>query len=201
MTKAQTVKVLGVEKFLVALSAPIGWKKEIYEHSDGWNGKGVKYPAVRFQPMIGDIEINIVIRAPKETRFSIGDGHVYFDTAKGRMSFDRIGVDDSFYIDAEDTPASVALIFKEQLNRIEECRARLARSLTVPGLGYNLTPERLAEYQVVLKAGHSIRLAPSGFGIGHILSTRRGRYSHPAGAAINDFFKVGPLHIEAFDHD
>lgn len=195
--KLPTLRTLGIKKFLNAVPAPDGFTKEIYRENIGWSEKSGTRPAVRFRT--SDIEIQIVMGDMNS--YSVGDGHTLFDTAKGRMSFDRTGVEDSFYVDADDTLAAVNAKLQKQINRIAETRARLARSVTVPHYGYNLTPERLAEHQLTLRKGGRVQLAPAGFGTGHTFSMRPSRWAHPCRDDVNNFFGIGMLFVETFDHD
>jgi hypothetical protein len=193
----KTLRTLGIKKFLNALPAPDGFTKEIYREKIGWHKKSITRPAVRF--CTNDVEIQIIMGDMDSG--SAGDGHTFFDTVKGRKTFDRTGVEDSFYIEAEDTLAAASAKVQEQINRIAESRARLTRSVTVPHYGYNLTLERLAEHQLTLRKGGRVQLAPAGFGTGHTFSMRPSRWAHPCRNDVNNFFGIGMLFVETFDHD
>lgn len=207
MNARNTIK--DAKTFLEALATPDWFAKTITEHK---SDSGKMIITAVFAMIKNEIEITIymypdeIARAQKEkSRFfgSLGDGHTSFDTSKGRMTFDRHGVEDSFYVEADDTVETVNAKIVEQIQKVTLSRERLARSLTMPDYGYNLTPERLEKERDTLRRGGVARFAPSGFGTGHLISTKpRGRYNCVrASQALIDFFGVGVLFVETFDHD
>lgn len=128
-------------------------------------------------------------------------GTTGFKTEKGYYStFDRIGVEDSFYGSDCKYPLIHELI-NEQFERIVKKRELLARVTTIPGLGWSVTPERKEAISQKLKAGKSETFLPSGFGTGKTISTRKTRGSVPALAETAAFFGVDKLYVTRFDHD
>jgi hypothetical protein len=137
-----------------------------------------------------------------ESRFAlVASGHTRFQTAKGQMSFDRLGIEDSFYISADDSAADLNETIAAQLKRIEASRARLAISENIPVLGYSVTPERKAQVTAKLKAGKSETFYPSGMGTAHRIATRKTRYANPLPTSVAEFFGVAKLYVETLDHD
>lgn len=198
-------KITNYKKFLEALTVPEGFSKEIYTYDRDWDRFNPKVPALK---ITGDgVEILVIMdgtKRPPKKAWAIASGHTSFDTSKGRMSFDRTGVEDSFYVDWDDTLEMVNEKISRQLEKVAASRERLTKAVTVPVLGYNLSPERFEQYKATLKAGKTVSMDPSGFGTGHLLSTkpRLARYGvKKADPKINEFFGVGPLWIEEFDHD
>lgn len=122
-------------------------------------------------------------------------------------TFDRIGVESSFYFHRTDTVETVRAKFAEHLTRIATQRERSARSVTVPEIGYSITPATKAQHTAALKSGSSISFSPSGFGTGYTLTlasrrrTRLGYGTRMAGTALNEFFGVGALLVETRDCD
>ncbi|MBI4471438.1 MAG: hypothetical protein HY646_02145 [Acidobacteria bacterium] len=187
------------------LKVPDGFVKSGYVvpawRKDTAPGHGVKLERPN------DVEIRIEFDGcppePGSAWSILATGHVGFETPKGRFSFDRRGVEDSFYVDVGDTVESVDQKIAEQLERVEEARRRLARSVTVPGLPrpFELSPETLSTYREHLKAGRPVSLTPSGFGIGYSISPRRSSYAKPASPALAAFFGTGPLFVSEMDCD
>jgi hypothetical protein len=191
---------LGADGFLNALATPAGFTRE--RCLDTWPGQK-SHPAL---VLAGDgVTIRVVLDG-LDDEWSAGTGHTTFTTAKGERTFDRTGVEDSFYLSHDATVASVDAEVASQLQRVAESRARLLRSETVPGLpgAWSVTPERKAEIAAALKAGRRHDFRPAGFGTGYSVGTKPvHRYS---GAALprvtSDFFGVkGTLYYETLDCD
>ncbi len=141
--------------------------------------------------------------------WSLASGHVSFSTSQGTRTFDRYGVEDSFYIDNPlkwGTTDDVVEKANEQIlafieTKIPEARARVDRSERIPGIPFDVTPETKARVTEQLKAGTPYRFMPSGFGTGYVLSTKRTRYSKRAERATEKFLSVTPVYVETFDAD
>lgn len=200
-----------VVAFFAALATPPGFSKETYTET-GWDMTSTPAPAVVFRNLDAEPGTEIkLIMDPKPTEYELqnsfgirGSGHTTFYTSKGRMTFDRRGVDDSFYVTNRDDVESVNATIAAQIARVAESRARLATCLTMPKYGYNVTPEILERDRDLLKRGLVARYAPAGFGTGHFFARSRNRvsrYAVRADKTVEDFFAVGPLFVETFDHD
>jgi hypothetical protein len=133
-------------------------------------------------------------------------GHVYFKREDGReVSFDRHGVEDSFYIDESPQYAHVTdqanFIVKHTLEkRIPEALARSANMIQVPGIPFRINKDKKdAIRKQIQTGGHSF--TPSGFGTGYRVSARQTRWSKRAARATETFFSLSPLYIETFDCD
>jgi hypothetical protein len=134
-------------------------------------------------------------------------GHVTFTTKLGTRTFDRLGVDDSFYINPPEKgePGIVEssnTTILEQLERITKSRETMERSETVPQIGFTVTPERKAEVTRQLKAGKTFSFTSSGFGTGYLLMTRpTSRYSERAKPELAKFFDVPAVYFDRMDCD
>lgn len=169
------------------------------------------YPAYRQLTLESeDVKIWITFGpdSDRHEAWIFGSGHVEFDTSEGRRSFDRYGVEDSFYIDGPksstvDSPADQAneAIRHALQERIPEVRARLARSVSVPGIPFMLTPEGKEQVASMLRERGTYSFMPSGFGTGYELSTRANGWGGRATKATEEFFGVGPLWVSTFDAD
>ena len=172
------------------------WEEERHWHS----GKAEPRPILRFE---GDGVTIDFIPARQVSRWSHEDGHgsVNFDTAQGRRTFDRRGVDDSFQWRKTH---SLDKIINGQLAKVETSRARLAASVPVPGLpgGWVVTDERKTEVTAKLKAGREATFTPAGFGIGYRLTTRPvHRFSKRGSDALAAFFGVEAVWYDTLDCD
>lgn len=134
-------------------------------------------------------------------------GHTSFVTKHGVRTFDRRGVEDSFYLTDWDgksfSKERIAEILAEEVTLARAAIERIDSSRAVPGLpgGFVITQERFDKVRSDLKAGKRVDFAPAGFGTGYALSLKKNRYSRPAAAELNAFFDVGQIFIEEFDHD
>jgi hypothetical protein len=140
-------------------------------------------------------------------RFTLEDvscsGHTCYKSEAGHwLSFDRRGVEDSFYLGDYGTPlAEFSKVFQEQLIRIEKSKETSKKMLKIPGFGFSVHQDQLEELKKKLRSGGSHTFTPAGFGTGHIVSTRRGRYGTKLPAETAKFFGVPELYDETFDHD
>ena len=154
-------------------------------------------------------EIEFIFRFSEFENILSITGTTRFKSAGVWYSFDRIGVDSSFYLaedgDWEEPFEKVNEVLKKQFERIAQSRERLERSKPVPGIGFMLTPERIEKISRTLKAGGTETLMPSGFGTGYQLigkKVRAGQWGPQiASKALKDFFKVPVLYVQSFDAD
>jgi len=130
------------------------------------------------------------------------NGHTNFKTEKGWRSFDRLGVEDSFYSpwNSKELP-DPATVIAEQLERIVKAKAADAERVDIPGLPYRINEAGRKERSQALKTRGCTTFTPSGFGTGHTVTTKKTRYGKPLPKATADFFGVQALYVETFDHD
>lgn len=191
---------LGAEAFLADLATPDGFAREDVREPQGWDPEP-SFPAVQFVGHAGQTTVKVVI-ADVTSEWSVGSGHTAFTTCKGSFSFDRHGVEDSFYVQAEDTVAVVDTKVRDQIERVVAARARHEVSETVPFVGHVVTPARKAEIAAALRAGRTHNFTPSGFGTGYAVSAKpSGRFVRQAPPEMAAFFGVPRLYYETFDHD
>lgn len=128
---------------------------------------------------------------------------LYLVPGKGTCyySFDRTGVEDSFY--GTDETDINELVAKQQA-RIQASIERIGRSVAVPGLPFSVTPERQAELSNRLNTQGVVSLTPSGFGTGYMLhkkAPRSTRYFKEGSKELAQFFGLPAIWITTFDHD
>lgn len=162
------------------------------------------------RPVCRQYKDRILENADKSIQFIFhnnGDGTTRFTTTKGTRTFDRHGVNSSFYwTDEWDNKDGTKMVAEltTHLARIEARRVFIATSITVPQIGYSISEQMRAEHQATLKSGRSITFTPSGFGQSQTLYTGRQqfRYDTPATQELKDFFAItGSAWIQKNDHD
>ena len=142
--------------------------------------------------------------------YMLADGHVSFTSEQGTRTFDRRGVDDSFYIDnprkqfsLEDPTRDTNATIQDFIDRkVPEARARIAGSEQVPGLNGRLATK--AQKQQLLDKG-TLDLYPSGFGTGYHFMTSAAWANQPGVREGSEeqkrFFGVKNLWVSTFDCD
>lgn len=95
-------------------------------------------------------------------------GHVTFVTRHGRLTFDRLGVCDSFDWDANDHATTLQDLMVQQITRAREAIERHDNEdyLTAPRTRSLISRARFDEMVKRLKAGKVVQLSPAGFGTG-----------------------------------
>jgi len=144
----------------------------------------------------------------KAEDYFAGTGHTDFQAKGSTYSFDRHGIDDSFYLKHEDSVSTLVEEMHDQIKRARESQDRLARAIPL-GIGhYERTPEEIAAMVADLKAGKRVSLLPGGFGTGYVLSLnapprRRSRsYGGPtAHAALAKALGLPKVYVESIDCD
>jgi hypothetical protein len=135
-----------------------------------------------------------------------GKGHPYCSTiykAQGTsFSFDRLGVEDSFYFESLD---ALPKQFMEQLERVRAAQHRLAKS-TKCNLGpvtLFMTQESIDKMLETLKAGKVHVYHPSGFGTGYQFSIRNisNRYDRAKASKELELLVGHKVYVTAFDAD
>lgn len=140
-TSKQQQRVPSVARMLRDIATPEGFEREVRtEPKTEW------YPAYKVLTLKSeDIEIVIEFSQGRDGYF-LACGHVSFDTADGRRSFDRYGVEDSFYID---NPAKA--LGKEKLWEHQRVVRGAKLGTVVSGAGYRgNTPNRKWVDEVVI---------------------------------------------------
>lgn len=127
-----------------------------------------------------------------------GCGHTTFRTVRGMRSYDRLGVEDSFYWNSEEELSRVLL---RDLARIDLSRAYHERAIEVPGIGFTVSPEGRDAIREKLKSGRSHSFHPSGFGTGYVIVPNKRHNYSKASPALRKFFGVRALWIYRYDAD
>jgi hypothetical protein len=168
---------------------------------DGW----LKTKFITFTLQKGD---DIKIRFDHQ-----GGGHTTFLMDGVRKTFDRQGVNDSFYhADWEGNGKSKEKINEEvleQIKRIDEVRERAKTAVPLPGIGnHTASPKELEALRKEMTKPTGIHhFTPGGFGTGYTLSRQaspRGRRYGPAAKRAPEMEKllgVSPLFLTTFDAD
>jgi len=185
------------------IAVPDGFKKSFVTRTE----YGEKVRVLTLEKK-GDTTIEIHLTNDPDT-WAMGSGHTNFTTALGMRTFDRLGCDDSFYVDVPEKgkPGVVEAVnaqIVEQLARIVKSRDTLARSEVIPQIGFSVTPERKAECIKLLKAGKSVTFTPSGFGTGYELTTKANRRSYGlewGSKELAAFFGVPSIFFNRMDCD
>lgn len=164
----------------------------------------------RPQLVLESDDVRIEINFSSDASYMLADGHVSFNSSQGWRTFDRRGVDDSFYIDnprkqysdEDPTPAANEAIKDFLERKIPEARARIDGSEAVPGLNGRLASK--AQKQELADKG-SVQLYPSGFGTGYHFFTGATWANQPdvreASPEQKAFFGVKNLWVSTFDCD
>jgi hypothetical protein len=160
----------------------------------------------------GTVWHSFIVKGPGvEFKFGQGgDGHTRFEVeGKGWFSFDRTGVEDSFYWlplfhgdDARGLEAGgCEAIMAEQLERIAQRREYHLSAVAVPGIPFSVAPAGIADLQARLKKQGRIDFMPSGFGTGYIVTQRATQNAKRASVELEKFLGVAPLFVSTFDAD
>jgi len=208
-TKKKAKAVIPSEARLMRdILTPDGFEREV-SRDEQWNNNLLTFTN-------GEITITIRFFSGEGRRESIflASGHVEFKVPGGGVrTYDRYGVEDSFYIDnpaqwpewREDGPPDVIVKTNETIRhfieeRIPESLARIARSEQVPTLPFSVTPEQKQGITSQLLSGVSYSFMPSGFGTGYTLHAQR-LYMAERSPALQKFFDVPCVYVSTFDAD
>ncbi len=180
-------------KRMKGLTIPKGFTSEMREEKDWGN---VSTTHLIFVVKSDDIEL----------RFDqSGSGHTDFKIGDSTLTFDRLGVEDSFYHlpfgDWDKVKYDLNAILKEQLSRVAKQRERAETAMAVPDIPFTLAPEELKKYKSRLAKGNQITFMPSGFGTGYQISKVPRRDAKRASSKMEAFFGIDPLFISSFDAD
>ncbi len=217
-----------VQAFIDGIETPPGWSKTV---GDGWHdGFSAERSSWSGQPwwretrwalltneddsirIAVDVNNGPEMHAPrgqtpggrrKRARALIsGSGHTAYKDESGTWrTFDRRGVDDSFYLGAYGDN-DVNLVVQKQIERVASARERSKQMVQIPGFGFRIHQDQVEAVKKKLQSGGSHTFTPAGFGTGHRLSTKRtASWSKPLPPETAEFFGVRQLWDEHFDHD
>lgn len=187
-------------KRMQSITIPDGFTAAMREEKDGWV-KGQKTYLV------------YTLTKPDDTKIEFdqyGSGHTKFLTEKGWRTFDRTGVEDSFYHlpfeHEKGKKIDLNALVAEQLARIEKSRDYFKSAISVPGLpNFTVAPDRVAKLKADLKKFGVITFTPSGFGTGYSITkkpTRGLRYGESrAKPELEAFLGHSPLYVSTMDCD
>ena len=132
----------------------------------------------------------------------VWNGHVNYTHNGGHYSYDRRGVEDSFY-NGNRFDANPNDQITEQLARIEASRGRIDNSVEIPVLGRLISNERLAEVRKDFqsKKSEGFGSQPSGFGTAYYITKNQTRWSKRADERLEKFFGYSPLYIQESEMD
>lgn len=200
----------GLAKIADLILAPEGWTREVLVDRDT-DGFGTIYPAEKTTTVVLTSEsapkVRLVFRVTPSSWGGPWEitGTTAFETGRGWVSFDRRGIDNSFYVTPESLKkgATFAGIAQAQIDRVRLHLEQDAAKVTVPGLPIRprRTPEQVEEIKARLKNGADVEFTPGGMGTGYRLSKQRSSYTRPADPETIAFFGVGPLWVSTFDYD
>jgi len=148
----------------------------------------------------------VLVNIKAEIKFTFmpgGDGSTSFKAGDHWATFDRRGVESSFYwkpLWEKDERPDIKVILNEQLERIAKHRVYAATAIKVPQISFTVSPENLAKLKVTFKNKGYHRFHPSGFGTGYTVSAKPLRHGSRASKELETFFGV-PLWVETFDAD
>lgn len=135
-----------------------------------------------------------------------GDGTTSFEVAgKGWLTFDRRGVESSFYWKAWDykgaeTP-DIGAVMIATCERIKQRREYYTSAISIPQIGHTVSPAgKVALIEEIRKIGFR-NFMPSGFGTGYTISTKQVRFSNRAKPELEAFIGITPLYVSTFDAD
>ena len=215
MKKTKYYFARNYDQFLRKLKVPEGFtmSSEIKAPEWGSSGRGRPPKWMYVTLKSADVEIVMDCRMDKPFKYSRGiprkmkalrvvevNGHTNYTIDGVEYTYDRLGVGDSFYSDVE---VDINDTIVEQFARIEKSKKFHETALTVPVIGYSISPELFEEYKQKLAAGKSIGFSPSGFGTGYTFSKNRRNhpYCKPADREIEEFFGVSPLYVTEHECD
>ena len=174
-----------------ALEGFVGeWKKDMYRGGTNWVSSSEA------------LKVRFVFRPG-------GGGTCEFEVTRNGQThwsnFDRTGVSDSFYWATWDKVPKVQpgleTDLKDLLKQVEKTREFHKTSLSVPGIGFTVSPDRKAGFATEFKKRGYVQFTPSGFGTGHTFTSKRASHGQRATPAQEEFFGVSPLWHHTMDCD
>jgi hypothetical protein len=170
----------------------------VWEDDASWYS-GANIPSKKFVLRSKKHEVDLVFRPG-------GSGTTKFKVNNNWLTFDRRGVEDSFYwkeFSGKELRDFNAMIL-DQSRRVREAREFHQTALKVPDVGFSVSPDRLKALQKEIKTLGYVTFHPSGFGTGYrVVKKSHNRFggSRRASADLEKFLECAPLWIETFDCD
>lgn len=134
-----------------------------------------------------------------------GGGTTRYKGKEGWYSFDRTGVEDSFYWKPwNNETVDLNVLVTNQIDRVAKKREYLRTAIRIPDVNYTVAPDGVDALKKQLRDKGIVVFTPSGFGIGYRLLRKQPR--HPFGTRrankeLEAFFELKPLWLESFDAD
>lgn len=177
-------------KHVKAITTPDGFTAEMIEET-------------RFKPVM---QVYVLKNDTIEIKFDqSGCGHTRFKVGEGWRTFDRLGVEDSFYhlpLWATHEIPPLNDIVAEQFERIAKSLAYHKTAVQIPDIPFTTSPEAVGKLKDELKTKGVIRFTPSGFGTGYEVLRKPRSYSCTrATAKLETFMGLSPLYVATFDAD
>jgi hypothetical protein len=197
--------LLTAEAVVKGIEIP-GFTSEVTSESWAYGGRKETLPVAKFTGDGITIEVKFNQLASQREKLHAYDylasGHTSFTSTQGIRTFDRTGVEDSFYLNPQDGLVGLKSKIEAQIKRVAESRECIKSQVPIPGLGFLVTEQRKAEVTTLLRAGKSTTFTPSGFGVGYRLHHRqRSRWDNRAKPETERFFDVSPIYLEQMDCD
>ena len=184
--------------YIATITPPQGFTTELKTESWGWGENK-------------DNWLVFIVSSPEaKIQFDqSGTGHVSFKTEKGWFSFDRRGVEDSFYwkplYDKDDRETDPNKIIVEQLARIAKRQEYYSSAVSIPGIPFTVAPDGITALKQRLTKEGSVSFHPAGFGTGYVVTRRKPKMlkygNKRAAPETEQFFGSSPLYVSTFDAD
>jgi hypothetical protein len=142
---------------------------------------------------------NVIIRFDQS-----GCGHTEYKFGAGWRTFDRRGIEDSFYhlpLYPGHEIEPLDEIVTKQLTRVAEMIEYHKTAMPVPGLPFSVSPARLRVLKTDIANKGWVIFVPAGMGTGYRVSRKVSTYSTRATPELEAFLGVSPLYVSTFDHD
>jgi hypothetical protein len=137
------------------------------------------------------IIVNYDTKEIKKASYADFSGHTHFELDGKWTTFDRYGVEDSFYVSAG---GDLNVKVNEQLKRISGRRTEVADAggfISLPQVGFRVTRKWVEAAIATLRSGKTVSLSPSGFGTGYTLFSKlAGRRRWGARTASEELCRV-----------
>lgn len=207
-SKNTKVRIPRATTIMKGIETPEGFEREQRVETWTWGPDRREYHVLRLTAP--GVEIEVHFDGGRES-FALASGHVTFDTPLGKRTFDRYGVEDSFYVDnpgkwgdGRDPIAQANEEIRRVIEeRIPEALERLARSEQLPDIPFSVTPEQKRAVTDRLKLGRGYDFVPAGMGTGYTLTTwqpARDPYAKRS-PELAKFFDVPDVWVSTFDAD
>jgi hypothetical protein len=209
------------ERVLKTLKVPEGFTTEIldgsrcseYALSPNWRADkyDAGYKTLVFRNEALNIILLVVVREGLQFIDELMSGHTLYKEGTMWLSYDRTGVEDSFYI-AHPEYAKTRTWHKEppggelnhQVNRVLDQRKRVSEGggwVSIPEIGFRVLASNVAEMKAEFKRTGHKSFTPSGFGTGYHLSLRPSSRYAKISPKLAEFFEVPAVWVSTMDCD